>query len=273
MKALGNEAKAALESVKFKGDAEFIINQEKNTVELYGNDDLCPSDIGRALYAICSNKDSLDSSTTFSINGWNVGGLDESNFGLVDFHTRAYQNYGAIEVAAVEFTDQEKSGAYIDEDTLYLGVGQEGYEIGISGDEVSEYINNNELDYDEMIRLVPHLNDQYKKEIFEDLKTFMKEEVVSSKFGTPSAVVDIDLFDVARLGKDELYNIVEQTFQKEGVEIDISQMDAKPIKINEDGSVSYRFTPTEFTLNNKQDWLFDNNQNDDDCENIQSIKR
>jgi hypothetical protein len=54
-------------------------------------------------------------------------------------------------------------------------------------------------------------------------------------------------FDIARLGKDEIYKVAEENFLKVGIRIDIIEMDMIPIKI-EEYFVTYRCVPTEHKI-------------------------
>ena len=54
-------------------------------------------------------------------------------------------------------------------------------------------------------------------------------------------------FDIARLGKDEIYKVAEENFLKVGIRIDIIEMDMIPIKI-EECFVTYRCVPTEYKI-------------------------
>ena len=54
-------------------------------------------------------------------------------------------------------------------------------------------------------------------------------------------------FDIARLGKDEIYKVAEESFLKAGIRIDIIEMDMIPIKI-EEYFVTYNCIPTEHKI-------------------------
>lgn len=72
-----------------------------------------------------------------------------------------------------------------------------------------------------------------------------------------SCELDYTAFDIARLGKDAIYNAAEESFLKVGLRIDIIEMDMIPIKI-EEHFVTYNCIPTEhkiiFTDDNFVHW-------------------
>ncbi len=72
-----------------------------------------------------------------------------------------------------------------------------------------------------------------------------------------SCELDYTAFDIARLGKDTIYNAAEESFLKVGIRIDIIEMDMIPIKI-EEHFVTYNCIPTEhkiiFTDDNFVHW-------------------
>lgn len=57
--------------------------------------------------------------------------------------------------------------------------------------------------------------------------------------------LELTAFDIARLGKDELYRTVEESFRKIGLTLEILEMDMVPTKI-EEHFVSYDCIPTEY---------------------------
>jgi hypothetical protein len=59
--------------------------------------------------------------------------------------------------------------------------------------------------------------------------------------------LDFTAFDIARIGKDEMYNMAEECFLKVGIRIEIIEMDMIPVKI-EEHFVSYRCIPTEHKI-------------------------
>jgi hypothetical protein len=57
--------------------------------------------------------------------------------------------------------------------------------------------------------------------------------------------LSLTAYDIARLGKDELYNMAEESFRKIGLTLEILEMDMVPTKI-EEHFVSYDCIPTEY---------------------------
>lgn len=57
--------------------------------------------------------------------------------------------------------------------------------------------------------------------------------------------LELTAFDIARLGKDKLYNMAEESFRKVGLVFEILEMDMIPTKI-EEHFVSYDCIPTEY---------------------------
>lgn len=62
-----------------------------------------------------------------------------------------------------------------------------------------------------------------------------------------SCVLELTAFDIARYGKDELYNMAEAMFLKVGLDYTILEMEMIPIKIVEH-FVTYDCIPTEYKL-------------------------
>jgi len=57
--------------------------------------------------------------------------------------------------------------------------------------------------------------------------------------------LDLTAFDIARYGKDELYNMAEAEFSEVNLNLEILEMEMIPTKI-EEGFVSYDCIPTEY---------------------------
>jgi hypothetical protein len=58
--------------------------------------------------------------------------------------------------------------------------------------------------------------------------------------------LSLTAFDIARLGKDELYRMAEEEFSKIGLELEIEEMEMIPIKI-EEHYVTYNCIPVDAT--------------------------
>lgn len=59
--------------------------------------------------------------------------------------------------------------------------------------------------------------------------------------------LELTAFDIARLGKDELYRMAEEKFAKVGLYLDIQEMDLIPIRF-EEHFVTYDAVPTDYKI-------------------------
>lgn len=83
-----------------------------------------------------------------------------------------------------------------------------------------------------------------------DCKFFMDDytsDDVKVKDDRLSCEISHTAFDIARLGKDALYNEVENIFLQIGLRLEIFEMDMIPVKI-EEHFVTYRCVPTEYKI-------------------------
>lgn len=65
-----------------------------------------------------------------------------------------------------------------------------------------------------------------------------------------SCKINLAAFDIARWGKDELYNIAKAKFNEVGLDLDILEMKLTPIEIEGD-NVVYNCIPTHYISNIK----------------------
>lgn len=59
-------------------------------------------------------------------------------------------------------------------------------------------------------------------------------------------VLTLSAFDIARFGRDELYNMVDKQYASQNIYVEVSEMEMKPFKIIDKAEVLYRCYPTDY---------------------------
>ena len=59
-------------------------------------------------------------------------------------------------------------------------------------------------------------------------------------------VLTLSAFDIARYGRDELYNMVDEQYAIQDIYVEVSEMEMKPFKIINKEEVSYKCYPTDY---------------------------
>ncbi len=115
-------------------------------------------------------------------------------------------------------------------------------------DEVKHTLDNGEtynIQYDiEAIKtdIIEHIASDKEYYDIDDYSVDDVEEVDDRTY----CILELTAFDIARYGKDELYQMAEAKFVEVGLELEIFEMEMIPKKI-EEHFVSYKCIPTDFT--------------------------
>jgi len=67
-----------------------------------------------------------------------------------------------------------------------------------------------------------------------------------SKLKPKFVELTLSAFDIARLGRDELYNMVDEQYSKHGIYVNVSDMEMRPSKIIDKTEVLYKCYPTDY---------------------------